>query len=112
MRDVPIAHVADMQQAVDAAQVDKSAIVGQVLDDAGDRAAFLKLASASDFAPAGLLQQHAPRDNRIAPPPVQLKNAYFEFLARDRRPGCASDGFQSASWAGRQRCRYRPPGRL
>src|SRR3546814_10398643 len=39
MADAAIAHVGDVEQAVDAAQVDEGAIIGDVLDDAVDHLA-------------------------------------------------------------------------
>ena len=38
--DALVAHVGDMQQAVDAAQVDERTVIGDVLDDAVDDLAF------------------------------------------------------------------------
>ena len=43
MLDALPRHIGDMQQAVDAAEIDECAVVGQVLDDTLDRIAFLQL---------------------------------------------------------------------
>ena len=43
MRQASPRHIGDVQQAVDSAHVDKRAILGQVLDDAGKDAAFFQV---------------------------------------------------------------------
>ena len=42
MPDAPPRHVGDVQQAVDATEVDECAVVGEVLDDTFDVLAFLQ----------------------------------------------------------------------
>src|SRR3546814_7310130 len=57
MADTAIAHVGDVEQAVDAAQVDEGAIIGDVLDDAVDHLAFMqRLDEAGALLGAGLFQ--------------------------------------------------------
>ena len=43
MLDALPRHVRDVQETIDTAEVDEGAVVGQVLDDALDRVAFLQL---------------------------------------------------------------------
>ena len=106
MLDALPRHVGDVQQAVDAAQVEERAVVGQVLDHALDDRAFLQvveqLARARRCIPA--------RRPRGARPPrccasVELDDLEFELLAfqvgRCRAPGARPP----ASRAGRRaRC--------
>jgi hypothetical protein len=61
------AHVGDVQQAVDAAEVHERAVVGDVLDDALAHIAFLHVAD--DFGAlfgAALFEDGATRDNDVA----------------------------------------------
>src|SRR3546814_15925926 len=74
MADAAIAHVGDVEQAVDAAQVDEGAIIGDVLDDAVDHLAFMqRLDEAGALLGAGLFQNGAARDHNIAPAAVHLQ---------------------------------------
>ena len=73
--DAAPCHVGDMQQAVDTAEIDKRAVVGDVLDHAVDH---LALFEAGDDLTAllgpGLLEHRAARDDDIAAPAIHLEN--------------------------------------
>ena len=43
MRDAAVGDVADVQQSVDAAQIDERAVVGEILDDALNDCAFVQV---------------------------------------------------------------------
>ncbi len=68
-----IRHIADVQQPVDTAQVNESAVFGEILDDAGDHSAFLQHLQRGALA-NGLLffHRHLARDHHVAPPAIQL----------------------------------------
>src|SRR3954466_12668327 len=77
--DAAPAHVGDVQEAVDAAQIDEGAVVGEVLDDAGEDRAFLEaLQGVLLQLLALLLQEHAAAQDDVAALLVELD--YFEFV--------------------------------
>ena len=75
-------HVGDVQQAVDAAEIHESAVVGQVLDDTLDDVAFLQLLE-QRLALRGvfLFDDGAPRDDHVVAPLVELDDLKLEALA-------------------------------
>ena len=74
MVDAPPAHVGDVQQAVDAAEVDERAVVGDVLDHAFADFAFLELRPARCAARRGFLEHGAARDDDVAAAAVHLED--------------------------------------
>ena len=81
MRKASPGHVGDVQQSVDAAQVDKRAVVGQVLDRAGQDGVFVQLLQRLG-ALLGLLffQQLLARDHDVAALLVQLDDANIDLV--------------------------------
>src|SRR5690606_38770779 len=79
------AHVGDVQQAVDAAQVHEGAVVGDVLDHAFAHFAFLQLADQlGALFGAGFFQDGAARDHDVAARAVHLEDLERLFLAHQR----------------------------
>src|SRR5215469_810654 len=75
MIDAPPGNVGDMQQAVDAAEVHKGAVVGDVLDHAVDDLAFLEvLHQLLALLGAGLLKHGASRHHDVAAAAVHLQD--------------------------------------
>ena len=75
MVDAPPGHVGDVQQAVDAAEIDEGAVVGDVLDHAVDDLALFE--AGHDLAAllgAGLFQHRAARDDDIAAAAIHLQD--------------------------------------
>ena len=71
--DAPPRHVRDVQQAVQPAQVDEGAEIGDVLDDAGPHLAHQQFLDQGFALLSALgLQDHAPRYNDVAASLVQL----------------------------------------
>src|SRR5579871_5444761 len=81
MVDAPPGNVGDVQEAVDAAEIDEGAVVGDVFHDAVDDLAFLE---AGDellaLAGAGLFEHGAARDDDVAAAAVHLED--LELLRR------------------------------
>jgi hypothetical protein len=76
-----------MQQAVDAAEVDESAVIGQVLDDAAELRAFLEiLEQAVALGAEFLLDDGSSRDNYVIALAIELDDLEFESrpFERDR----------------------------
>ena len=73
--DAAPGHVGDVQQAVDAAEIDEGAVIGDVLDHALEHLAFLEVGDQflARLGP-GLLQHGAPRDHDVAPVAVHLED--------------------------------------
>jgi hypothetical protein len=85
VRDAAPGHVGDVQQAVDAAEVDERAVFGQVLDDSLDDLAFLQLLERHLLQlGALLLQQHAARQHDVAALLVELDDLEPVLLADER----------------------------
>ena len=82
MRDAAPRHVGDVQQAVDAAEVDERTEVGDVLDDALPDLVLLQLLHQL-LALAGtlVLEDHAARDDDVAAALVELDDLELELLA-------------------------------
>ena len=75
MVDAAPGDVGDVQQAVDAAEVDERAVVGDVLDHAVDDLAFLEvLDDLGALLGAALFQDRAARDDDVAAAPVHLED--------------------------------------
>ncbi len=75
MIDAPPGDVGDVQQAVDAAEVDERTVVGDVLDDAlDDLALFEALHQFGALLGAGLFEHGAARDDDVAAPLVHLED--------------------------------------
>src|SRR5205807_1416109 len=76
------AHLADVEEAVDAAQVDEGAVVGEVLDDTGEDRAFLELLEGVLLQLlALLLEEDAAGEHDIAALLVELDDLELELLA-------------------------------
>ena len=75
MIDAPPGHVGDVQEPVDAAEIDERAIVGDVLDHAVDHLALFE--AGDDLAAllgASLLEHRAARHDDIAAPAIHLQD--------------------------------------
>src|SRR5581483_9512244 len=85
MGDPAPGYVGDVQQAVDAAEVDERTVLGEVLDDALDDLAFLQfLEGLALELGALLLEQHAPREDDVAALLVELDDLESVALADER----------------------------
>src|SRR3954469_20714663 len=84
MRDAAPGHVRDVQQTVDATEIDERAEVGDVLDDALSRLIDLELLHQL-LALAGplVLEDHTTRDDDVAAALVQLDDLELELLAEE-----------------------------
>jgi hypothetical protein len=73
VRDAAPRHVRDVQEAVDAAEIDEGAVLGEVLDDTLDDLAFLQLLERLLLhLGALLLEEHAARQHDVAALLVEL----------------------------------------
>ena len=82
MLDALPRHVGDVQQAVDAAEVDERAVVGEVLDRALDDRAFLQVVQQRGALGAELLlDDRAARDDDVVALLVELDDLELERLA-------------------------------
>jgi hypothetical protein len=85
MVDAPPRHVGDVQQPVDAAEIDEGAVVGDVLDHAVEH---LALAQVGDelgaLLRAGLLQHGAPRQHRGLAAAIHLEDLERLLQAHER----------------------------
>ena len=78
-------HVGDVQQAVNAAQVDEGAVFGQILDYPGQDCAFLQMVEQlRAFFGLFLLQKLLARNHNITAFLVELDNGNIERLALQR----------------------------
>src|SRR5665213_1219961 len=83
MRQASPAHVGDVQQAVDSAQVNKRAVVGQILDGAGKDGALAKmLESGRTLCILLFFEDFLAADHNVAAFLVQLDHADFNLLAK------------------------------
>src|SRR6185369_13807722 len=79
------AHVGDVEQAVDAAEVDERTVLGEVLDDTLDDLAFLEALERRLLeCGALLLEQHAARQHDVAALLVELDDLELEVLVEER----------------------------
>ena len=84
MSDAAVRHVADVQQAVDAAEIDEGAVIGEVLDHSGDHGAFFQNLQRRALARVQLLlDRHLARDHHVAAAPVQLDDLDRDILAEE-----------------------------
>ncbi len=82
MLDPPPGHVGDVQQAVDAAQVQERAVIGEILDHAVHDLAFLQiLQQCLPFGAVLLLHHGPPGHHHIVAPAVELDDLEILFLA-------------------------------
>ena len=82
MRDAPVGHVGDVQKAVDAAQIDEGAVIGQVLDHARDHRAFCQVFEGDGLADVDLfLDRHLARHHHVAAAAVELDDLDRDVLA-------------------------------
>src|SRR6185503_10618503 len=82
VRDAAPRHVGDVEQAVDAAEIDEGTEVGDVLDDALPHLILLELLhQLFTLAGALVLEDHAARDDDVAAALVQLDDLELELLA-------------------------------
>ena len=94
-------HVGDVQQAVDAAEVDERAVIGQVLDDALDDRAFLQALEHLLALDAVLALDHrAARDHHVVALAIELDDLELEFLALEVARVARPDARRPASPAG------------
>jgi hypothetical protein len=106
MVDAAPGHVGDVQQAVDAAEINERTVIGDVLDHAVDNLALFEVLD--DFRTllgAGLFEDGAARHDDVAAALVHLEDleGLRDVHQRGRRRG--SDGCRPASAAGRPRRR-------
>ena len=86
MIDAPPGDVGDVQQAVDAAEIDERAVVGDVLDHAvDDLALFEVLHQLLALLGAGLFQHGAARDHDVAAAAIHLQDLERLRLVHQRR---------------------------
>ena len=85
MRDAAPRHVGDVQQAVDAAEVDERAVVGDVLDDAAqDLALGERVERVLLLLRVLFFEEHLAREHDVAALLVDLDDAHAQFLAAQR----------------------------
>ena len=86
MIDAPPGDVGDVQQAVDAAQIDEGAVIGDVLDHAGEDLPFLQRGDQLRARlGAALLEHGAARDDDVAARAVHLEDLERLRRAQERR---------------------------
>src|SRR5260370_40362967 len=86
MLDAPPRKIGDVQQTVDAAQIDERAIIGDVLDDALDDRAFLQgLEQLIAFSAEARLEHGTTRDDDVVTFAVELDDLEVERLALEWR---------------------------
>ncbi len=90
MADALVAHVGDVEQAVDAAQINERAVIGDVLDDAVNHLALgQRLDQARTLLGAGFFQNGAARNDDIAATAVHLQQ--LERLGNAHQWGYVAD---------------------
>ena len=73
--------IRDVKQSVDTAEIDKHAVVGDVLHDTANVSIFLQHFQREGFLPCLLvLQDELARKNNVAPLAVQLDDAAFDLF--------------------------------
>ena len=86
MVDAPPGDVGDMQQAVDAAEVDEGAVIGDVLDHAFDDLALFEIGDdLMALLGAALFEHRAARDDDIAAAAIHLEDLERLRHAHQRR---------------------------
>ena len=82
MSEASPGHICNVQQTVDAAEVDKSTVIGEVLDHAGQNRAFFQMLQSLRSLFTLLAFQHLfARDHDVAALLVQLDDGDFERFA-------------------------------
>src|SRR3954470_6288807 len=82
MLDTAPREIGDMQQTVDTAEINKCAIVGNVLDDAFDDRSFLQAGEERiAFRALRLLKHRAPRNDYVVALAIELDNLEIELFA-------------------------------
>ena len=82
MIDTPVRHVAHVQEAIDASQVDESAVFRQVFDDSSHDRALGQLFKRRRFPRVKIFFERDLAGNYyIAPPPIQLNDLYRNVFA-------------------------------
>src|ERR1035437_2839801 len=85
VRDASVGHVGDVQQPVNAAEVDESPILGEVLDHAGDDGAFADVVQRGVLADVDLfLHRHLARNHDVAAASVELDDLDRDVLSGER----------------------------
>ena len=85
MRDAAPRHVGDVEQAVDAAEIDERAVVGDVLDDAAQDLAFGERVERVLLLLGVLFfEEHLAREHDVAALLVDLDDAHAQLLAAQR----------------------------
>src|SRR5580693_8043035 len=85
MINATVGHVADMQQAVDAAEIDEGAIFGEVLDGSGDGGTlFQNLQRGALAGELFFLDGHFTGDDDVAAAAVELDDLDRNILAKER----------------------------
>ena len=85
MGDPSVRHVGDVQQAVDAAQVDEGAVVGQVLDRPGDDRSFGQMLQGGALARVDLLFDGGlARHHHVAAAAIELDDFDRDVLSHQR----------------------------
>src|SRR5690606_19978758 len=83
--DATPAHVGDVEQTVDTAEIDEGTVLGEVLDDALDDLAFLQALERRLLeGGALLLEEHAARQYDVAALLVELDDLELEVLTEER----------------------------
>ena len=73
--DALVAHVGDMEQAIDAAQINERTVVGDVLDHAVNNLVFLEVQDqARTLLGAGFFQNSAARNHDVAPAAIHFQD--------------------------------------
>src|ERR1019366_4977351 len=85
MRDAAVGHIGDVQQAVDATQIDESAVFGEVFDRAHDGRALGEMLQRDALARVDLFfQRQLARHHHIAAAAVELDDLNRNVLADER----------------------------
>jgi len=83
--DTPPGHVGDVQQAIDTAQVDERAVIGDVLDHTFDDLTLLELGhDVGALLSPGLLQHRPAGDDDVAAPAIHLEDLELQRLMHQR----------------------------
>src|SRR5210317_1371615 len=82
MLDTFPSHIRDVQQTIDATEIDERAVIGEILDDTLDDLAFLEtLQQFFAFGAEFLLDYGTARDHDIVSPAIELDHLEFEVFA-------------------------------
>src|SRR4029453_2692540 len=79
--DAPVRHVGDVQQSVDAAEIDERAVLVQILDYAGHDRAFFEVFERGRLTDVDrFFHRRLARDHDVAATPVELDDLYRNVL--------------------------------